>query len=298
MGQALYGQEPVFRSCIEKADRIVQRRLSRSLIQELYAGKQQDFDDLLVTHPAIVAVEIAMLRVLEAMGITPGYISGNSLGEFAAAVAAGVWSEEAAIEAAIEQAKSISRNAVEGGMLAVLHENSDAIKQLCRRHGLFTASDNFNGHFTVSGTAGDLDRFQAELKLRGIQFQRLQVSYPFHSPLIDGAGAEFAYYMSGIPFGNPRPGFISGISGQELSALPEDYFWQVARRYTDFTTLVRYVESRGPCLYIDLGPSGTSATFVKYNLSPSSASRTFQIITPYKRERQQLEALAKLLGVG
>jgi len=298
MGQALFEQEPVFRDSMEKADSIVQRQLSRSLIHELYTEKQPVFDDLLVTHPAIVAIEIALLRVLEAMGIRADHVSGNSLGEFAAAVAAGIWTEQSAIEAAIEQAKSITRNDVGGGMLAVLHQNSDAMKQLYNSHGLFLAADNFDGHFTLSGAARDLDRFQSDLDLRGIQFQRLEVAYPFHSPLIEGAAAEFSYHTSGMPdFASPQSGFVSGMSGEELAFLPRDYFWQVAGRYTNFQKLVRYLEAKGPCLYIDLGPSGTSANFVRYNLDPSSASQTFSIITRFKKEKQQLEALAKLLGL-
>jgi bacillaene synthase trans-acting acyltransferase len=298
MGQSLFEHEPVFRSFMEKAERIGQKQLNRSILHELYTEKHADFDDLLVTHPAIVAVEIAMLRLLESIGIRPDYINGNSLGEFAAAVAAGAWSGEQALEAAIEQAKSIVRSDARGGMLTVLHQNTDDIHQLYDSHGLFLASDNFNGHFTVSGTAHNLDRFQPELDRRGIEFQRLQVVYPFHSPLIDGGEAGFVYHMSHLPdLAVPQRGFISGITGEELSVLPMDYFWQVARSYTNFPKVVRYTESKGPCLYIDLGPSGTCVTFIKYNLSASSGSRTFSIMTQFKKERQQLEALKKLLDI-
>lgn len=298
MGQSLFEHEPVFRSVMEKAEQIVQKQLNRSLIHELYTKKQPDFDDLLVTHPAIVAVEIAMLRLLESMGIRPDYINGNSLGEFAAAVAAGAWTEEQAMEAAMEQAKSIVRNDVCGGMLAIFSPNTEEARQIYSSYDLFLAGDNFHGHFTVSGTAHNLDRFQRELDRRGVQFQRLPVCYPFHSPLIDGSESGFIYHMSNMPdLVVPHPGFISGITGEKLSVLPSNYFWHVARHYTHFPKVVGYTESKGACLYMDLGPSGTSATFVKYNLSTSSRSRSFPIMTQFRKERQQLETLKKMLDI-
>jgi len=114
MGQKLFEQNAVFRNSLEQSDSIVQKHLSRSLINELYNINQPIFDDLLITHPAIVAVEIAMYKVLQSMSVKPDYVVGNSLGEFAAAVVSGIWSAETAIEAAIEQAKAIVHNNITG----------------------------------------------------------------------------------------------------------------------------------------------------------------------------------------
>src|SRR5690242_15974263 len=109
MGSSLFKNNAVFRRSIEQSDAIVQQLLGRSLINELYFISNPVFDDLLITHPAIVAVEIAMWQVMNDMGLQPAYVTGNSLGEFAAAVASGVWSAEHAVEASVEQAKSVVR---------------------------------------------------------------------------------------------------------------------------------------------------------------------------------------------
>ncbi|MCW3465904.1 acyltransferase domain-containing protein [Chitinophaga nivalis] len=296
MGRKLAEQHPVFRHSLEQSDAIIRQQLNRSLIAELHATKQDTLDDLLITHPAIVAVEIAMYEVLRSMDIQPDYLSGNSLGEFAAAVAGGVWSAEVALEAAIEQAKAIVSSDAAGGMLAVIHERKD-LEAIYLRHQLFLAADNFEGHFTLSGSIAGLKGFQEELDHRGIHYLRLPVNHPFHAPLIENGRQRFQYYTAGMPpLSKPQPGFISGIQCRELTTLPEDYFWEVIRHYTNFSQIVTLLEEQGPCLYIDLGPSGTAATFVKYNLKPGSGSHVFPIMTPYQQEIQQLEKLQQWLA--
>lgn len=296
MGQQLYEQHVIFRRSLEKSERIIQRMLHRSIIKELY-HEQPDtpFDDLLITHPAIVAVEIALYDTLKALDIVPVCVSGNSLGEFAAGVAAGVWTTEAAIEAAVEQAKSILRYDIEGGMLVVLTEKEN-VWPLYEHYDLYLAADNFPGHFTLAGTAVQLDLFQVELSLNGISFVRLPVACPFHSPLIDMARSDYTLYTAcSVTLNKPEISFVSGYIGKEQPALTADYFWNAVSRFSSFSHTVRATEAHGPCFYIDMGPSGASATMFKYNLPASSGSDIFQIMSPFKREMEQLKKLQAMI---
>jgi bacillaene synthase trans-acting acyltransferase len=297
MGQQLFEKNEVFRNSLMHSDSIVRKQLNRSLIDELYAQKDPVFKDLLITHPAIVAVEVAMHHVMKKMNICFDYVSGNSLGEFAAAVAAGIWDEKTAIQTCIEQAKSIVRHSEEGGMIAVLSERTNEIEQVYKDYDLYLAGENFKGHFTVAGISRNLGKFLSYLSKHSIPCFQLPVSFPFHSPVMDVAYTDFSYYMSGMRLlYKPHPGFISGIMGQDAAQLQADYFWHVARRPTNFIRFMKEMELKGPCLYIDLGPSGTSATFVKYNIPVSSASKVIEIITPYKTELKQLEKVRAMLG--
>lgn len=295
MGRELYEQQSRFKSCLESLDKIVQKQLNYSLIDELYTNTEESFDELLITHPAIVAVEIALYEVVLEMGIKPDFISGNSLGEFAAGVASGVWDATSAIEAAIEQAKSICRADIEGGMLVVFAEERK-LKNLYGQHQLFLASDNFKEHFTLSGKASHLGLFENELSELGINSFRLPVNIPFHSPLMKTAKAGFDQYTNSVSaFNVPKKGFVSGFEAKELNELSDDYFWQAVSQYTNFTKIIDLLEAKGPCLYIDMGPSGTSAAFVKYNLQPGTQSETLTIMSPYRREMGQLEKLESMI---
>ena len=299
MGVELYRTNQTFAASIRESDKLIQMHLNRSLTEELYdVASMFNEDDILFTNPAILAIELAILEVVEELGVTPDYVSGISLGEFAAAVAAGVWSKEMALETAIELAKSVVQSGVRGGMLAVIDGAKDVIVPLLDRHNLHIASENFPGHFTISGDSSHLDAFQQSLAKLDISFLRLPVSYPFHSPLIDQGKAGFLYYTFTAPaLTNPSKIFVSGLYNEVRDVLPDDYFWKVASEPSDFISFVKYMETKGPCLYLDLGPSGTIATFVKYNLPESSDSITHTIMTPFHRDAEQLESLKALLGI-
>lgn len=184
MGKSLFDTNIAFRTSLENSEKIIQQQLDRSLIKELYFTDDKGFNDVLITHPAIVAVEIAMYKVLQGMGIEADYVSGNSLGEFAAGIVSGIWDKETALKAVIEQAKSIVRSDISGGMLAVINQDKIKFEKEYQDYNLFLASDNFDGHFTLSGLAEHLDAYQLELSKQNIQYLRLPVNIPFHSPLI------------------------------------------------------------------------------------------------------------------
>jgi bacillaene synthase trans-acting acyltransferase len=296
MGQKLYENNIVFRNSLDQSEIIVQKYLNRSLVDELYFNPDRDFDDLLITHPSIVAIEIAMYEVLNSMNITPDYVYGNSLGEFSAGVVCGIWDARTALEASIEQAKSMVRSCNQGGMIVVINHVKKNLKKGYLAHGLYLAANNFKGHFTLSGSVKNLNAYQLELCEFGVQYLRLQVSIPFHSPLVGEALKDFSNYMGHIHLRKPNPGFISGLEYVELDMLPFDYFGEVVGRYVDYPKIVSYIETKGPCFYIDLGPSGTMSTFVKYNLDSTSNSRTIQIMTPFKTELKQLEKLKNLVS--
>ncbi|MGN7825033.1 acyltransferase domain-containing protein [Chitinophaga sp. 22536] len=296
MGEQLFRSEKVFSDSLEKSSAIVRKQLGTDLIAELYTVKGPVFDDLLITHPAIVAVEIAMYRLLCSKDIVPDLVAGNSLGEFAAAVVAGVWSDEDALEAAIEQAKALIRHCADGGMTAVINCSRPYLEQLCSQYGLSLASDNTSGHFTVSGDATCLVKLEEVLKSAGIPYIKLPVRYAFHSPRIAEAAGGFAYYMACAQQLRPaRRGFISAMTCASQEQLPADYFWQAISNHTSFPALCHYMEQQGPCVYIDLGPSGTAATFFKHNLGSGSLSRSLPIMTPFQKEKQQLNMLHELL---
>lgn len=296
MGIELFQQHAVFKRSMEECDAIMRRHLQVSLIDELYYNNSPDFTELIITHPAIVAVELSMFRIMEQLGVKADITCGNSLGEFAAAAACGIWSPETAMEAAIEQAKAITRNNTEGGMMAVNCTRDAAIDADYTKFGLYLSSDNFNGHFSVAGTKADLQAYKATLVDKNTF--PLAVSYPFHSPLLDPAKQEFMYYMHRIsPLAAPSNTFISGVECVLKEAVRPEYFWQAVSQYSSFPKLIQYIEQWAPCLYIDLGPSGSAATFAKYSLSAGSGSYTFPLMTPYKNEMQRLGFLETMFEI-
>lgn len=297
MGKDLFTNNAVFRSSIEESDLIFQKYLHRSLVNELYGNDDTDFDELLITHPAIVAIEIAMIEVMKSYNILPDYVFGESLGEFAAGVAAGVWSAPTAIKAAVEQSKSLTRSNLEGGMLTVINAEAHHKSKIYEQYDLCLASDNFQGSYTVSGTVINLDQYQKILKKEEIMHARIPVTIPFHSPLIYEGLKDFSFYMQqGIELAKPKVPYVSSLTSDFLTSIDTEYYKQVVSSYSSHIKGIDFLEQLGPCIYIDLGPSGTSATFTKYSIPKTSESYIQPILSPFGNELRQLEKLNGLIS--
>lgn len=296
MGRQLYEQNPTFRTCMDQMDRQAQAALGTSVVLALYGerGKAEPFDDIRLTHPAIFMVEYALARSLIALGITADATLGASLGTVAALVIADRMSVEDGLELVLRQALAIDRHCPKGGMIAVLGEPRLYDESPFLQARSVIAGRSFSSHFVLSMPDENQAAIKRYLVRTGVTFQALPVQYPFHAPWIDPVREELVA-ACGMPMIRSAglPVFCCAQRGL-LQDPQSDYFWQVARREIDFVQAIAEVERSGPCDYLDLGPSGTLATFLKYLLPSSSASRCFAVMTPFGRDSDSLaSALAK-----
>jgi acyl transferase domain-containing protein len=298
MGKDLYESHPVFRSQMERGDAIMQALLGRSVLDELYRHPiSAPFDDLIISHPALVMVEHALLETLASEGIEPDCVWGSSAGEFVAGIAAGVWSLESALATSVEQATWVARSCPPGGMLAVLgpwslYESSPVIY----KHTVL-AGVNFDRHFVVSGSTANLEMVERFLADHGTSYQRLAIPFAFHSSAIDAAREPFLGYCQTLPhFKAPQVRFLSGMTATYLTEVPPTYFWDVVRQPMRFQETLARAEREQPSVFVDCGPAGTSANFIKYNLPPHSESRYFSVLTVFRQGPQNLQLLKQYLA--
>ena len=296
MGRELCEKQPYYRAWLVKGDRLVQERLGVSVLAELYnpARKKSDpFSRTYLSHPAIFLVEYSLAQTLIERGLKPDYLLGASLGSFAALAVAGVLTFEAALSAVIEQARCIEASCPAGGMLAILDtpilfEQTPWLRQQSTLAGI-----NFDSHFVISANQEKLAVIQAALRQAGITAQDLPVSHAFHSAAIDPAGETYCDFLQGLPRQAPQRPFICCAAATEQINIPDDYLWTVIRAPIRFRQTITYLEARQAWTYLDLGPSGTLATFVKYNLAGHSASEVFSIMTPFGRDVSNLDRLLR-----
>jgi len=296
MGSALYESNSFFKQRLQTYDSIIADYIHHSIIEEIYHNKRVPFDDLIITNPAIVALQLALMDTLHNEKIFPSAVLGSSLGEFVAAVAANMWKPEDAIIASIEMARSIVSEVETGGMISIFNSSTVETRELSDRFQVYPAMTGFKNNITVSGSQEKLILLEEHLKKSGSLYQRLPVQYPFHSPLIATAAERFTYFCPAAFTQSHAVQFISGLNNVELKCISEDYLWAVISQYSDYSKSIEYIEKMGSCLYIDVGPSGSMATYAKYNLSPSSGSVTHQIMTPFKKEIEQLKKLRLLMN--
>lgn len=299
MGKALYEHHAVFRDWMQRLDTAAYAMSGKRVLDAIWSGeKSATFDRTLLTHPAIFMVEYSLAQCLMHEGVRPDVTLGASLGSFVAAAVSGCLDVERALAAVIAQAQAFEATCERGGMIAVLAEPALYDEPFLHERSEM-AGINFATHFAVSAAHTDLDAIETALRQRGVAHQRLAVSYAFHSRWIDNARDAFAATMQATPLRAPMLPLVCCDRATTLDALPVDFFWNVVRRPIRFRDAIAHREQLGTHRYVDVGPSGTLATFVKYALPPSSHSSAHAVLTPYGRDVKNLDALlAEYRGAG
>lgn len=292
MGRELYDRHAAFRSAVRRLDAMAHALLGRSPIEEAHRGeKSQNFDRLRYTHPAIFIIEHALAECLMADGIVPDMTLGASLGTFAAASTAGFIEPEQALRTIIAQAEAVEANCERGGMTAIV-DDPVLFEDPFLRDRTTLSAVNFNRHFVVFAGPAILDDVEAELRNRSVVHQRLAVQYAFHSPWIDPAREEVDALLRALHVTSGRmPMACCASATVHRNAFPSDHLWDVVRKPIRFSDTITRIEDEGPWRYIDVGPSGTLATFAKYAVHPDSPSTTNAILTPFGRDVKNYEAL-------
>ncbi len=290
MGRELYDQEPVFRECLERCDRITRKWLPVSLLEAIYGDRPAaDVADTRVTHPVICAVQYAMARTLLARGHRPDSLLGYSLGEFVAQLVAETIPLETGLGLLHQHADLMETATPEGGMLAVL-EAPAALRPIMQDiPELWLAAHNFENHGVVTGAARAVDELQRRLESRQTTCQRLPVRRAFHCPLMESAAPAFRRYLAGLQAGPPRFEIVSAATAGCSAGV--EGMWAATREPVEFLRTVQTLEAghREGLAYVDLGPSGTLATFVKY-IRPKPESAFFSILTPWGGAQKNLRA--------
>lgn len=298
MGKELFHQNSTFRHWMITIDDMVRRKIAVSIIGEIYNPKQrkeEPFLRTLFTSPAIFMLEYSLAQVLLESGVKPDYVLGASLGEFTAAALSGVMGLEESIECLLKQAETLEDLCQNSSMLTIVANPAlyDDHPQLFEETEI--ASINFHSHFVISGKNEKIAEIAGFLKSKGIISLRLPVSFGFHSACIDPAAPICRDCLKTISLQRPKIPYISCLMGTEIPEIADDYFWKVVRNPIRFQKTIQELEKEGDYLYLDLGPSGTLATFVKYNLRPDSSSRFGAMITPFDQELKNLKIILDLV---
>ncbi len=259
MGRRLYETEPVFRAALDRVAGAMADHLDRSLIDVLFAGGDA-IDHTRYTQPALFAVQVALAEMLGQWGIRPDAVAGHSIGEFAAAHLAGVYSLEQAARLVCERGRLMGALPAGGAMAAVFADEATVAGAIA---ALSTASIGIaavNGPqgTVVSGEAAAVAEVLARLERQGVAAKGLTVSHAFHSPLmapaLDGlrAAAEAAVATA------PAITWISTLTGRPMTEAPTAGYWcDQARQAVRFADAVRQLAQLGITDFVEIGPGAS-----------------------------------------
>ena len=293
MGRELFEQLPTFRSWMLKMDDVVRRLCGVSVLGSIYddsRAKSDVLDSLTITHPGIFMIEFALSQTLSAAGITPQLLIGASLGAYVAAAVAGCITYEDALTALVNQVVALERTCPRGAMIAVL-ASPDLHQEPQLAKATAIAAVNCPEHFVLSAPREQLSSVERFLSSRGVAFQTLPVPYAFHSRWIDEAELPIREVMNRVSYRSACLPIACCANGLGAHRIDSEYFWSVARKPIRFMQLIGELESSAHYRYVDVGPSGSLASFLKYSLPVHSQSQVQTILSPFGNDLKRLAAL-------
>ncbi|MFE1328749.1 SDR family NAD(P)-dependent oxidoreductase [Streptomyces sp. NPDC058741] len=212
------------------------------------------------TQAGLFAVQVALYRLLESLGVRPDALLGHSVGEIAVAHVAGVLTLEDACRLVAVRG-SLMGGLPEGGVMVSVQAAEDEVTPLLAAHEGRVAVAALNGpHATVlSGDEDAVTAVAAELAARGRKTHRLNVSHAFHSHHMDGMLDAFTAHTAQLRFGRPALPVVSTVTGRPVTAdepFDGSYWVRQVRDGVRFHDGVRALEEQGVTTYVEIGPGG------------------------------------------
>jgi len=278
MGQALYSASPIFRDVIDRCDEILGAdSTGRTLksVMRMTEDAEPAIHNIEWTQPALFSIECALTELWRSWGIDPAAVIGHSVGEYAAAYAAGVFSLEEGLNLIARRGRllqSVSRGGMMAAVFAPVQEVAAAIAPVA--HQVAIAAVNAPENVVISGETQAVEAILGAFKSRNINAQQLYVSLAAHSPMVDPALDEMEALARSVSMSPPKIPVAWNLVGGPLpgGASPDALYWRRhMREPVRFADGIKSLHNDGYRIYLEVGPHPTLLALAQQNLSGSGA---------------------------
>ncbi|AZS16827.1 ACP S-malonyltransferase [Paenibacillus lutimineralis] len=280
MGKALSERHAIVKATMEEANEALGMRLDSLM----YEGTMTELTRTDNAQPAILALGVAMYRVYSGeWGYLPAMAAGHSLGEITALTCAGAIAFPDALRLVRRRGELMQEAAASGigAMAAVNGPSPDVVAKVCmevsaacvdRSRIVVVSNMNSESQTVISGHKEAVHEASERLSAHGATVIPLQVSAPFHSPLMAPAAAQFAEVLSRVSFGEMDFPVVSSLTGLPYGNTAE-ITGMLARGLTDpvnWPAVLAFQKSIGVATAVELGPGN-----VLKRLAPPYGLRVF-----------------------
>lgn len=290
MAKDFYDKYDECRAVIDEAAGLLDFDLKHILFDENELINKTEY-----TQAAMLAAECCILKAVELKGIKADITAGLSLGEYAALVACGSLTFADAIKLVRKRGIYMENEvpAGQGTMAAVIALDAAVIEEICEKvtkeTGKTVSPANYNcpGQIVVSGAKEAVEAAEPLFKEAGAKLvSMLNVSGPFHSPMLKGAGDKLATELLGVDIKKPEIPYINNVAAEVVTDnadIKETLECQVYSPVRWQQTMEKMIAD-GVDTFYEIGPGKTLAGFMK------RIDRSRKVITINTVE--DLEALA------
>ena len=269
MAKDFYDKFEECRAIIDEADELMDFDLKHIMFDENELINKTEY-----TQAAMLAAECCILKAVEMKGIKADITAGLSLGEYASLVSCGTLSFADAMKLVRKRGMYMENEvpAGKGTMAAVIALDASIIDDICAKiteeTGKVVSAANYNcpGQIVISGYRESVEMADPMLKEAGAKMvSMLNVSGPFHSPMLKGAGDKLAVELAGATINKPVIPYINNVAAEvvtEADGIKETLEKQVYSPVRWQQTMEKMLAD-GVDTFYEIGPGKTLAGFMK-----------------------------------
>lgn len=264
MGKEFYEQIP---SCKEVFD--LASEVTGLDIPALCFEENEKLNITEYTQIAMVATEAALWKAVTERGISSCVNAGLSLGEYGALIASGAMSLEDAFRVVRKRGIYMQEAVPTGGaMAAVIGMDSDKILEICENTSGIVSIANYNcpGQIVITGEADAVKKAGETLKAEGARrVLPLNVSGPFHSAMLTGAGEKLRRELEEVAIGELKSPYVANVTAEyvtDASSVKELLAVQVSSS-VKWQQSVEAMIAQGVDTFVEIGPGRTLTGFLK-----------------------------------
>ena len=264
MGKDFYENSSQAAKLFEKASEALGLDMKALCFEENARLDQTEY-----TQAALVTTYLAMCRELESRSVKPDITAGLSLGEYAAIAVAGAMSDLDAIRL-VRKRGMLMQNTVpagEGAMCAILALDEKKIEEVLNEIPDVTiANYNCPGQIVITGKTAAVEMAAARLKEAGARRTlMLNVSGPFHSPMLEPAGAALRQELEQVTFQKLQIPYVTNVNACEITDASEIPELLVRQMYSPVRWMqsMEYMLKNGVDTFVEIGPGKTLEGFLK-----------------------------------
>lgn len=271
MGRELYDVHAAFRAVIDECDAILGIDARGRRLKYVLWDDDEALHETAWTQPALFSLEVATARLWQSFGISPAAVIGHSLGEFAAACVAGVFTLGDGLKLVAERGRLTQ--ALPRGAMAALFASPDDIARAVASHAdkIALAAVNAADNVVVSGKSAALEQIVADFATRGVEARRLQVSFAAHSPLVEPALDALERAASLVPMQAPSVPVAWNRGGLSLARPDAGYWRRHLREPVLFGDGISALHREGYRVFLEVGPHPTLMALAQRSIGEDSA---------------------------
>ena len=303
MAKDLYATAPVFRGELNRCSAILGPDTQGRTLLDVMRGAPDDgaIHDTAWTQPALFALQYALVVLWASWGVKPAAVIGHSLGEYAAACAAGAMSLEDGLRLVATRGKLCAALPA-GAMAAIYAPLAEVEAKVAPRAGrLSVAAVNGPESIVISGEKADVEAVIAVFNARNVRTQLLKISMAAHSPLTAGALTPLAEAAAKVAGQAPRVPVAWNLTGGAPlpgnGAPDADYWRRHLAQPVRFADGLAELTRQGFHTFLEIGPHPTLRALAQ-SVLPDEACVIHSLRRDEDDWAEMTEALARLYVVG